>query len=127
MQRDQLLQKLNEYAHRKGQLERYSTGAVEPESAHPDAEQHLLYNNQWRVDQNIRDTRQEYKYGEEYTDSDEEEEDDDEEAAEIRLYLAKAHVRYTDMCNGIPDLLLLNQYAIVLHDTRRPERRKRLH
>lgn len=84
VQRDQLLQKLNEYAHRKGQLERYSTGVVEPASTHPDAEQHLLYNNQWRIDQNVEDTGRE---------DEEEDDEDDEEAAEIRLYLAKAHVR----------------------------------
>lgn len=75
IQRDQLVQKLNEYIHRREQLERFCMGAAVPSSAHPDAEKHRLFNGSATSEPQSDETDEDWA-----------------ESAEIRWYLGKGEV-----------------------------------
>ncbi|KAI8140575.1 hypothetical protein BJV82DRAFT_519949, partial [Fennellomyces sp. T-0311] len=77
-ERNQLKQKLNEYVHRSGQLERYNAGVVSPAAAHPDAKKHRLYDAPETMDSSEDDS-----------------DADDEETSEIRWFLQKAQFSLT--------------------------------
>ena len=87
----QLIQKKNEYVHRREQLERYNTGFKTPAATHPDAKKHRLYDI---PDSSIITTPTTppptTTITTTATSSDEEE--DDKESEKIRLFLQKAQV-----------------------------------